>query len=266
MNINQIIQNLAEYGGVYNIGTTVTSSNTTAANSTSGNISFQILPLVTGTFGSTQEDINFCGSEDQLNQSLEYANVGGTGGGIARIYEVGYCDFNLTGSRFTRTAGTLPLLRTVMGQSNAAVAYIPFIMLAAPIGTAPSFTVDYVAADGTPTTGTLVTTLPASAVTGSCFFLRLEDQGSAVQDITDIVVSSASSTSGTTYVYMMELLSHGQDIVQGASVYDTLVGSGARFTVLQPATPTSGSIDSWVVCVNYSTTAATNSFISVGFS
>jgi hypothetical protein len=264
MNINNIIQNLAESGGVWNIGQTVTSVTTTAATSTSGNISFQLLPLSTTTFTGTLADANYCGATDQLMQSLEYANTAGTNGGVARIYKVGTATLGSIGSTFTHVSGTFPLTRTVMGQANAAVSFIPFVRVNATLGTAPEFTIDYIANDGTAMTGTLTTELPASAVAGSCFFLRLEDQGSAAQDITDLIVST-TSTAGSLEIYMMELMTHGQDVVVGASIYDTIVGSGGRFTVMVPADPTAGTIDSWMVLVNYSTIATDSAFITVGF-
>lgn len=264
MNINTILQNLAESGGIWNIGQAASSTTTAAATSTSGNISFQVLPLSTATFSGTPADINFCGGEDQLIQALDYQAVAQTGGGAARIYKVGTASLGSTGSTFTHVSGTYPLTRTVMGQANAAVAYIPFVRVSTQLGTAPEFTIDYVANDGTAMTGTLTTILPANAPAGSCFFLRLEDQGTAAQDITDLIVSTAS-TAGDLEIWVMELLSHGQDVTVGASVYDTILGSGARYSVLIPAAPTAGSIDSYVVMVNYSNTASDAAFVYVGF-
>lgn len=265
MSYNALIQGFASSGGVWSMGTTPASTTTTAANEDSGNITFQINGRDDGSFASVINNINSSNAIDALIYGVNGVinNVGG--GAIGRIYYAGFFNLTSTGNTFVAAPGvTFPITGVEMGQTQN-LSFIPFVQITTATPNAHAhFTFNYVDQEGVSTTGTFETILPKSSQIGSCFILRPNDPGQTVQSITAIDVNTSVATGGGT-VYLLELLSMGQNVSESASLYDCLVGSGLRASGLAQGTATSGNVSSQIVTLNFNNTAVISQYLLCSF-
>lgn len=156
------------------------------------------------------------------------------------------------------------LRRTVLGVANTPITMLPVIQLtAATATTAPSFQLKttaggagYVNQDGSSIIGTKTFTFPAAATSnGATYLLKLEENDSGIEDITQISVTTKGSA-GTATLWGVELLAPAQLVSGYNSVCDTLVG-GIRMNSLAPAVASSGTVTSRLGVVFFGGTPAT---------
>ena len=141
---------------------------------------------------------------------------------------------------------------------------LPIIQLTtATATTAPSFQLKttaggagYVNQDSSSIIGTKTFTFPAATtVNGSTYLLKLEENDSCIEDITQISVT-AKGTTGAATLWGVELLAPAQLVTGYNSVCDTLVG-GVRMNSLAPAVASTGSVTSRLGVINFGGTTAT---------
>lgn len=165
------------------------------------------------------------------------------------IYKIGTVNLAATGNQLTHDAATFPVLRTRWGAASQAVPLIPLLQITtATTTTAPVLRLrtaggaaGYVNQDGTSVIATKTMTMPAAATAnGSTYIWRLEDGDVAVQDITNVEVTTAGATGAAT-VWGLELLHtpHTWQIYEVTN-HDSLYG-GLSYANLAPAVATSGT-------------------------
>jgi len=261
---------------VIQMGLSATTTTSTAGGSTSGqgSIAFggnSIGSTWPGTVESFQQP---AGLSSPCFNICNYMTNSGTARGSAfcRLYKVGTLNLTATGDQFTHDAATFPLKRTVYGASSTAVAYIPILILTTALTvTAAAFQLQtnaggagYVDQDGNNVVGTKTFTFPAlNAALGSAYFLRLEDTDYAAQDITQIKVTTASTT-GAADIYLMEIIAHTQNLVVAMSQYDAIVDSGLALKDQLPAVATSGTAVSKLVALSFTNSGFSSTILNIG--
>ena len=249
------------------MGVSVVTTANTAAAAASG---LSSLALTGNTIGSTYPS-TLASFQQPPAMSGDYINVatiqGVTatrGSGFVRVYLAGTLNLTATGDQFTHNAATFPLLRTIYGAASQPVALIPILQLTTATSvTAPAFQIQtnaggagYVNQSGTNEIGTKTFTFPAAATAnGSCFFLRLNDTDYAARDITQIKVTTASTT-GAANIWLMEHIGDAQGVFAATSYYDPIMDAGLRATTLTPAVATSGTASSRLLLSNVNNTNA----------
>jgi len=168
---------------------------------------------------------------------------------LVRLYKFGTLDLTATGDKFTASGTTFPVTRTQFGTAAQPVGLIPvcYITTATSV-TAPVFRLrtnagvaGYKNQDGSTVVGTKTMTMPAAATAiNSAFIIRVEDGDSAVQDITAIEVTTASTTGAAT-IFGAEILMPLTNIATAhGTTYDAVFG-GLGMCDLNPAVETGGT-------------------------
>lgn len=163
-------------------------------------------------------------------------------GVLVNLYRIGTLNLTTSTSEFTHDAATFPVTRTELGQANQPVNLIPVILFTtASSVTAPQLTIDYIDQDGNAVTGTKTWIAPAAATAvGSMYQLPLEDADQAVRDITNVNITTTSSTGAAT-IYGMEMLGAiGINQITIAGTRD-FVHNGLTIPDTRPAVATSGT-------------------------
>ena len=259
------------------LGISLTTTANTAAAAASG---ISSLALAGNTIGSTYPG-TLAGFQQPPAMSGDYINVATIQvnpnssrlSGFVRVYLAGTLNLTATGDQFTHNAATFPLLRTIYGAASQPVALIPILQLTTATSvTAPAFQIQtnaggagYVNQNGTSVIGTKTFTFPAAATaTGSCFFLRLNDGDYAARDITQIKVTTASST-GAANIWLMEHIGDAQSTLGAISYYDPIMDGGLRAATLTPAVATSGTASSSLLLSNANSASAfTGIILNIG--
>lgn len=270
---DDVFLNLAKGKGQHLIGISATPGSLTAATAASGFLVFSIAPNSIGsTLPATNQDFpEGAAPPSALFNTLFAGNVSSSTRHmwLARFYLFGTLNTGGSGNQFTHDAATFPVKRTVFGAASTAIDLIPVIQpvtQSAPPNavsfilkdTAPS--AGYTNQDGTGVTGTKTITLPGSSVVGGCYVPRLEDGDSAVQDVTQIDITSNSGTTSSANVWGVELIAPIMSVVAGfGSLYDGLFG-GLGMNNVAPAVATSGTVTSFLGLTNVSTTGSTGYF------
>jgi len=275
---NQILQNMAAGKGVYSIssckGVTPTAGAAASGYFTSA-IQFNGFSTLPGTLYSIPGGASGLSNELFLTDfSISPAgSTAGSGAYLARLYRIGGVSLTATGNRFTHDAATFPLTRTNMGTTSN-VNLIPMAYVTTALTTtAGAFilkdsggTAGYTNQAGSNIVGTKTFTFPsATTAAGSGYMLRLEDGDSAVQDIIQVNVTT-SSAAGAFDIYGAEVLALISTPATSNTVlshHDALYGS-LMMRDINPATPTSGSVTSYLAVLplgNAATTATSPTLI-----
>lgn len=197
----------------------------------------------------------------------------GSGGQfLCWIYKFGTLNLAATGDQFTHDAATFPILRPEFGTSGPLL-LIPLVQITTATATTPPVfrlrtaggAAGYVDQDGNSVIGTKTMTMPAAAtVAGSTYIFRLEEEDSAVRDITNIEVTTAGTTGAAT-VWGMEILT-SQHVLGVFEVlgHDRLFG-GLGHSDLTPGVATSGTATAYLTTVTLisGTGASTGTFWGV---
>lgn len=259
------IQQIAAGKAQHSPSVTLTSGAVTAGIASCG---FFTLGLTASTIGTTYPN-TLVSLPGVPSPSSPFRNLISTafpastkGGWLARIYVIGTLNLTATGNQFTHHAATFPILRTKYGQANQPLNLVPLIYITTQTATtAPAFVLQtsssgagYVNQAGSNVVGSKTFTLPAAATAAqSLYLLRLEDGDSAVQDISQINVTSAG-TAGTATIFGMEKLSPLIALTTINTVYDGLLG-GLGLQDFTPGVATSGTASSYLVWIVTSASA-----------
>ena len=237
-----------------------------AATATSGFMNFAFSG---NTFGTTLPNTiqTIAGptsvTSEWMAVNLLSARVAISKSGIGRIYKLGTCDFTALGEAFTHDAATFPLLRNEMGGTSIPQGFIPILQFTGTAGTvAVQFqirntgsTAGYVNQAGTTVVGNKTFVFPtASMISGSMYFLPLNDGDSSCRDITNIFCT-VNSINFFANIWLVEDLGIGQGLIAGAALTDNLYGSGLRATQCAPATATAGTATTSLVGYSVNTTS-----------
>jgi hypothetical protein len=259
-----IMNNLAAGKGYYSLNQTATTGAGTNANSTSGFIS---LKINFNTIGTTAPDtLVGIPTPDSTTQSLMVqSNVGfntSRSGWIGRLYVMGTQVLTATGDQFTHASTFTSLQRTIFGAASQAIEMFPLIYITtATTTTAAVLRLNTAAAGagytnqaGSNIVGTVDTTLPAAATAvDSMYLLSLTGNDSAIQDIIAIETRTAAATGAAT-IFGFEPIAPFISLASIAtpSVFDCIF-AGTQMSDLEPATPNSGTVTSYLVAVSMST-------------
>lgn len=166
---------------------------------------------------------------------------------------------------FTADASvTYPLTRTKYGQAAQTISLLPFFYITtATTVTAPIFNLattlggaGYVDQDGNSIVGTKTMTMPAAATAvQSGFIIRLEEGDSAVQSISAVQVTTKGSA-GAARVFGVELLAPLSSLLISMPFVNDGAFSGLNLPDLRPATPTAGTLTSYLGLISASGTGA----------
>jgi hypothetical protein len=183
--------------------------------------------------------------------------LSGRGLALLRIYKVGTVVLTATGSQFTHDTATFPVLRSEFGVSNKAQALWPIIQVTTALTTtAAAFTFNYVNQAGTSVTGNRTFTFPsATTAISSCYFLPLQQGDWAVQDISDVVVTTASATGAAT-IWLAEEIEPSVNCFVNALTADYFTGYGLKIPNQTPAVATSGTVTTTTVPSIFGTAGA----------
>lgn len=193
----------------------VSESNISTAGLSGGNFVAHFFPNAVGStvYATIQGFPTPAGmpSPTRLLQFTATAGLTGVSFALVRAYLVGTLNLAATGNQFTHDAATFPILKNQMGASSALNLFPLLVVTTATTTTAPAFivkdsggTAGYKNQAGSGVVGTKTFTFGnAATAVGTSMVLKLEDGDSAVQDITQIDVTIASST-GAASLYLCE--------------------------------------------------------------
>jgi hypothetical protein len=242
--------------------TSIASGAITAAAAASGSITGGLHWNAIGTtLHSTLVDIvepTGASSNRIVGYSLQSTRA--IGFSIVNLYQVGTLNLATSTSEFTHDAATFPILRTKMGQSSQPVALTPYLYVTtAATTTAAIMTIDYVNQDGGSVTGTITTTMPATATAvGTLLRLPLELGDSGVRDITDVKITTPASAGAAT-IYLAEILdSSGVVVPHQAGFRNTTVRS-PNIPLLTPGVATSGTASTKTTVRYFGSSGSTSS-------
>lgn len=200
---------------------------------------------------------------------VNYATNGATKSiHLAYFYKMGTLDLANAATPpydgFTHDAGwSGTLRRTVLGAANTDISLIPLLHITTATATsAPAFILKTTAGGagyknqaGSSIVGTKTFTLPgAITAQGSAYILRVEDEDSAIQDMTQMSVTTKGSAGAAT-VYGVEILASAPGLLSFQGVSDQLFG-GLNMCNLAPAVPSTGSVTAYLGLITFSGTVA----------
>lgn len=253
------LANASQGKGVVVPVVTAGSGASTAANSSSGNISLHVASNAIGSVIPTSlQDLAFPAGLPSPTRllGLSIGSTSGTVAFLARFYKIGTLDLTATGNKFTHDAATFPILKNQMGASSA-LNLIPVMYIStATATTAPQLTLatvasgaGYVNQDGNNVVGTKNWTAPATNTAGSsAFILTLEDGDSAVRDVTQIDVTVASAAGAAT-IYGMEPYCMFSIAAPGYECTRNLLVNPPSIPNIAPGVATSGTASSFLAIV-----------------
>lgn len=241
----------------------ITSGSVTGASANNGHINFNIATNNLGTtLPSTLVGLRTSLSSDPvrfmnfIHSYMGSATVGGSS--LCWLYLIGTQVLSTTGDQFTHNAATFPLTRTWLGQTTN-IPLTPLIQVTTQTATtAPVIRLrtnaggaGYTDQDGNSIVGAETFTFPsATTSTNTTLHLPLELSDTSVLDITAIETTTAG-TAGAASVWGMEYISPmGVPAATWSSSHDAITG-GLTMQNLQPATPTSGSLTSYLAIVRH---------------
>jgi hypothetical protein len=171
-------------------------------------------------------------------------------GWLANFYKIGTLVITATGDQFTHEAATFPILKTVLGQASQPLSLIPIVRVTTALTTtAAAFRLQtsggaagYTDQDGNSTVGDVTFTFPsATTAINSCYVLRLNSGDSAVRDISNIRIDTASAV-GAADIWGVELIAPllSQFTAAEEVVSDTIYG-GMSLWPAQCGVATSGT-------------------------
>lgn len=270
-NITDVRRRIAQGKGAYIPLITLGNGSLTTATATSGHFTNS---LNVNSIGSTYPT-TLTGFDALFNESsVLAAQLLGSSSAIEHgmfgiFYQIG--TFSISGASFTHSGTFTRLRRTVFGQANTAIPYIPVYYVTTAVSgasSAPTFTFTYVDQDGNTGETSITNTLPATAVNAqSCYNMMPKTSDSAVLDITAMSITANGASAGACTIYGFEPLA--TQITYATTElcnHDTIYG-GLKLPDLQPASPDSGSVTSflgWLYPSNNAT--ANNMSILVGVS
>ena len=269
--IKDIISNIAAGKGIFSAYILSSNGGSTAAAAASGFFNIQIAANNIGTtLPNTFTQIPNNAIQTILNVSNITLTTNQRSMEIGFLYKLGTINLTATGDRFTASAGvTFPLLRTIYGAASQAISFEPLVLITTATSvTAPIFRLrtaagasGYINQSGASVIGTRTMTMPAAATAAqSAYIFRLEDGDSAVQSISAVEVTTASTT-GAADVYGWEPLAmYGSQTSGWTHISDNLL-CGINMQNLYPAVATSGSVTSYLSVI---TTSGTNTLSGCG--
>jgi hypothetical protein len=161
---------------------------------------------------------------------------------VVNLYQVGTLNLATSSGEFTHDSATFPILRTKMGQASQPIALTPYLYVTtATTTTAAILTIDYTNQDGGSVTGTIATTLPATATAiGTLIRLPLEIGDSGVRDITGINITTPASAGAAT-IYLAEIIDSSGAIVPHQAGFRNTTVRSPNIPLLTPGVATSGT-------------------------
>ena len=197
---------------------------------------------------------------------------------LAYFYNMGTVDLANAAATpydgFTADAGvTYPLLRTKYTATSQAITLIPMCYITTDTATtAPVFDLQtaagaagYVDQDGNSTVGTATMTMPAAAtVAQSGYIIRLQPGDTGVRSISAVRVTT-KGTAGAARIFGVEILAGITIPSTSWTQLDDLAFSGLALPDLRPATPTAGTLTSYlgVLRLNVTTSGQTIRLLAV---
>lgn len=245
---------------------TASTGSTTSAAAASGSFSMMLMPNNIGTtlWSAVQGIPEPAGLPSPTRLTgLALAPNRGQVDYFGRFYKVGTLNLAATGDQFTHDAATFPILKNQMGASSALNLIPIMVVTTATTTTAAIFTIKttggaagYKNQDGSSVIGTKTFTMPNVATAlGSAFVLRLEDNDSAVQDITQISVGTAASA-GAASIYLFECLAVSITPVGNATSQRNVAFNPVSLPNIAAGTATSGTATSALMFMAYGTAGA----------
>lgn len=275
-NRTSIHTRLAQGKGMIGVYNNLAGTSLTAAAQGSGNVTITISPITGSSHPSTYYGwVLPAGLSTNLNMIANFisTNSADRSGWLAHLYKLGTLDMTIAAPTdgFTAEAGvTFPVLRTKFGTASQPVTLLPIINIVTATATAacvftPKTTAGgagYTDQDGNSTVGAKTWTAPGAvtAQNGS-YFIRLNDGDLGLRTLTQLSVSTASTTGTAQVVWGAEIIGM---MSQGTFVgLDDAVTCGIRAADLAPAVATSGTVTSILVWLGVGAVGTTAPFHAV---
>lgn len=267
-----IITNLATGKGYFNPYIAGAGLGGTNPSATSGHIRFAIQVNSIGTtYPGTRVGIPSPGTTDILLVGAFKAI--GTAAGVScvfgRFYELGTLDLTSTGDKFMHASTFTSLQRTVFGVASTPISLIPFLYVTTALTTTAAQIIlktsaggaGYVDQDGNNTVGTKTFIFPsATTATGSLYLPMIENDDSGVQDIVAIQVTTAAAT-GACVVLGFEPLYSNVGLFSAQPIQTDGIYGGSLMKNIDPATPNSGSVVSYLGYLSTTNASAANGIV-----
>lgn len=273
----KILENLSKGKATGFTGLLSNSGTVTAANAGAGFFNISLLGNLLGTtvpttYSPIPLDIPTANPTRLLSMGLSPNSTAGLKTYfLANIYRIGTVDPTSTGDKFTHDAATFPILKTQFGVANQPLSLLPFFVVTAVTATTAAVMrlrtaaggAGYVDQDGNNKVGALTITLPnVATAAGSSYPFKLEWGDSAVQDITAVEVTTATSA-GSIVVYGAEILAAVSHPLSALMVFKDTLFSGIHLDDLRPGVATSGSANSILALFSIGASTASQPIINL---
>ena len=270
-----IITNLAAGKGCFRPFISSNGNSSTAPAATSGHFRFALnMNNIGTTLPNTRVGFPTPDSttESLLVQASTVSNAANSSLLFGRFYELGTLDLTATGDKFTHASTFTSLQRTIFGVANTPITMYPFLYVTTALTTTPAQVIfktaaggtGYVNQNGSNVVGTTTFIFPSATTAVQSLYLPMVEQGDcAVQDIVAIQVTT-SAASGACLVLGFEPLFSNSSLVANMGTQLEGIYSGHMMNDLEPATPNSGSVTSFLgFCSITGATINQGIFISV---